>query len=88
MVIKNKENTMIKANRGSIELEGTFHQLLAELITVVQAMQVKMDEESKLQELFKHKSIIELVSESMEIHKQIKLSNLCPEDFLKTLSKK
>lgn len=79
---------MIKANRGSVKLEGTFHQLLAELTTVVQAIQFKMDEESKLQELFKHKSIIELVSETMEIHKHMKDSRLCPEDFLKTLSKK
>ena len=79
---------MIKANRGSVELEGTFHQLLAELITVVRSMQVKMDEESKLQELFKHKSIIELVSETMEIHKQMKDIRSGLEDFLKTLPKK
>ena len=79
---------MIQTDRGSVELEGTFHQLLAELTVVVQVMQSKMDKEPKLQELFKHKSIIELVSETMEIHKQIKLSNLCTEDFLKTLSKK
>ena len=79
---------MIKANRGSVKLEGTFHQLLAELTTVVQEIQVKMDEESKLQELYKYKSIIELVSETMEIHKQMKTSGLSPEDFLKTLSKK
>ena len=79
---------MIKANRGSVKLEGTFHQLLAELTTVVQSMQVKMDEEPKIQELFKHKSLIELVSETMEIHKQMKTSGLSPEDFLKTLSKK
>ena len=79
---------MIQADRDSVELEGTFHQLLTELTIIVQVMQNKMDKESKLQELFKHKSIIELVSETMEIHKQIKLSNLCPEDFLKTLSKK
>ena len=79
---------MIKVNMGSVKLEGTFHQLLAELTTVVQEIQVKMDEESKLQELYKHKSIIELVSETMEIHKQMKTSGLSPEDFLKTLSKK
>ena len=79
---------MIKANRGSVELEGTFHQLLAELITVVKSMQDKMDEESKLQELFKHKSIIELVSETMEIHKQMKDIRSGLEDFLKTLPKK
>lgn len=79
---------MIKVNSGSVELEGTFQQLLAELATVVQSMQVKMDEEPKIQELFKHKSIIELVSETMEIHKQMKTSGLSPEDFLKTLSKK
>ena len=79
---------MIKANRGSVKLEGTFHQLLAELTTVAQEIQVKMDEESKLQELYKHKSIIELVSETMEIHKQMKTSGLSPEEFLKTLSKK
>ena len=78
---------MIKANRGSVKLEGTFHQLLAELTTVVQAIQVKMDEESKLQELFKHKSIIELVSETMEIHKQMKDIQSGLEDFLKTLPK-
>lgn len=79
---------MIKANRGSVKLEGTFHQLLAELTTVVQAIQVKMDEEPKLQELFKHKSVIELLNETMEIHKQMKTSGLSPEDFLKTLPKK
>lgn len=79
---------MIKADRGSVELEGTFQQLLAELITVVQSMQVKMDEEPEIQELFKHKSLIELVSETIEIHKQMKTSGLSPEDFLKTLSKK
>ena len=79
---------MIKANRGSVELEGTFHQLLAELATVVRSMQIKMDEEPKLQELFKHKSVIELVSETIEIHKQMKTSGLSPEDFLKTLHKK
>ena len=79
---------MIKANKGSVELEGTFHQLLAELITVVRSMQVKMDEESKLQELFKHKSIIELVSETMEIHKQMKDIRSGLQDFLKTLPKK
>ena len=79
---------MIKADRGSVKLEGTFDQLLAELTTVFEAIQVKMDEESKLQELYKHKSIIELVSETMEIHKQMKTSGLSPEDFLKTLSKK
>ena len=79
---------MIKANKGNVELEGTFHQLLAELITVVKSIQVKMDEEPKLQELFKHRSVIELVSETMEIHKQMKTSGLSPEDFLKTLSKK
>lgn len=79
---------MIKANKGSVEIEGTFHQLLAELITVVKSIQVKMDEEPKLQELFKHRSVIELVSETMEIHKQMKTSGLSPEDFLKTLSKK
>ena len=79
---------MIKANSGSVELEGTFHQLLAELLIVVQEIQVKMGEESNIQELFKHKSIIELVSETMEIHKQMKTSGLSPEDFLKTLSKK
>lgn len=79
---------MIKANSGSVKLEGTFRQLLAELTTVVQAIQAKMDEEPKIQELFKHKSIIELLSETMEIYKQIKTSGLSPEDFLKTLSKK
>ena len=79
---------MIKADRGSVELEGTFHQLLAELTTVVRSMQIKIDEEPELQELFKHKSIIELVSEAMEFHKQMKDSRLSPEDFLKTLSKK
>lgn len=79
---------MIKVNSGSVELEGTFQQLLAELITVVQSMQVKMDEEPEIQELFKHKSLIELVSETIEIHKQMKTSGLSPEDFLKTLSKK
>ena len=79
---------MIKANKGSVELEGTFHQLLAELTTVVMSIQDKMDEEPKLQELFKHKSVIELVSKTMEIHKQMKDSPLCTEDFLKTLSKK
>lgn len=79
---------MIKANRGSVELEGTFHQLLAELATVAKAIQAKMDEESKLQELFKHKSVMELLNETMEIHKQMKTSGLSPEDFLKTLSKK
>ena len=79
---------MIKVNKGNVELEGTFHQLLAELITVVKSIQVKMDEEPKLQELFKHRSVIELVSETMEIHKQMQTSGLSPEDFLKTLSKK
>lgn len=79
---------MIKADRGSVEIEGTFQQLLAELITVVQSMQVKMDEEPEIQELFKHKSLIELVSETIEIHQQMKTSGLSPEDFLKTLSKK
>ena len=79
---------MIKANRGSVELEGTFYQLLSELTTVVMSIQGKMDEEPKIQELFKHNSIIELVSETMEIHKQMKTSGLSPEDFLKTLSKK
>jgi phage-related minor tail protein len=79
---------MIKANRGSAELEGTFHQLLAELVTVVQALQAKMDEESKIQELFKHKSVMELLNETMEIYKQMKTSGLSSEDFLKTLSKK
>lgn len=79
---------MIKADRGSIELKGTFHQLLAELTTVAQEIQAKMDEEPELQELFKHRSVIELVSKTMEIHKQMKDSLVCPEDFLKTLSKK
>ena len=79
---------MIKVNKGSVELEGTFHQLLAELTTVIRSMQIKMDEEPKLQELFKHKSVIELVSEAIEIHKQMKTSGLSPEDFLKTLPKK
>ena len=79
---------MIKANRGSVELEGTFHQLLAELTTVVRSMQVKMDEEPKLQELFEHKSIIELVSETIEIHKQMKDIRSGLQDFLKTLPKK
>lgn len=79
---------MIKANKGSVNLEGTFHQLLAELATAVQAIQAKMDEEPKIQELFKHNSVIELLSETMEIHKQMKTSGLSPEDFLKTLSKK
>ena len=79
---------MIKADKGSVELEGTFYQLLTELITVVQALQVKMDKDSKLQELYKHKSIMELVSKTMEIHKKMKASGLSPEDFLKTLSKK
>lgn len=79
---------MIKADRGSVELEGTFQQLLAELITVVRELQAKMDEEPEIQELFKHKSLIELVSETIEIHKQMKTSGLSPEDFLKTLSKK
>lgn len=79
---------MIKADRGSIELKGTFHQLLAELTTVVQEVQARMDEEPELQELLKHRSVIELVSKTMEIHKQMKDSLVCPEDFLKTLSKK
>ena len=79
---------MIKADKGSVEIEGTFHQLLAELATIVQAIQVKMDEESKIQELFKHKSVMELLNETMEIHKQMKTSGLSAEDFLKTLSKK
>ena len=79
---------MIKADRGSVELEGTFHQLLAELTTAVMTIQVKMDEEPKLQELFKHKSVIELLNETMELHKQMKTSGLSPENFLKTVSKK
>ena len=79
---------MIKAGKGSVEIEGTFQQLLAELITVVRELQAKMDEEPEIQELFKHKSLIELVSETMEIYKQMKTSGLSPEDFLKTLSKK
>ena len=78
---------MIKANRGSVELEGTFHQLLAELTTVVRSIQIKMDEEPRLQELFKHKSVIELVSETMEIHKQMKDIRSGLQDFLKTLPK-
>ena len=79
---------MIKANKGSVELEGTFHQLLAELTTVVRSMQIKMDEVSQLQELFKHKSVIELVSETIEIHKQMKDIRSGLQDFLKTLPKK
>lgn len=79
---------MIKADRCGVELEGTFHQLLVEVTRVVQEIQDKMDEEPKLQKLFKHKSVIELVSETMEIYKQMKTSGLSPEDFLKTLSKK
>lgn len=79
---------MIKSNRGSVELEGTFHQLLAELTSVVRSMQGKMDEEPKLQEIFKHKSIIELVSEAIEIHKQMKDIRSGLQDFLKTLPKK
>ena len=79
---------MIKADKSSVELEGTFHQLLIEVTRVVQAIQGKMDEEPKLQELFKHKSVIELVSETMEIYKQMITSGLSAEDFLKTLSKK
>ena len=79
---------MIKADKGSVELEGTFYRLLTELITVVQALQVKMDKDSKLQELYKHKSIMELVSKTMEIYKKMKASGLSQEDFLKTLSKK
>lgn len=79
---------MIKANKGSVELEGTFHQLLAELITVIRSIQGKMDEEPKLQELFEHKSVIELVSEAMEIHKQMKDIRSGLQDFLKTLPKK
>ena len=78
---------MIQADIGSIKIKGTFHQLMVELTRVVQEIQAKMDEDPKLQELFKHKSVIELVSEMMEIHKQMKDSLLCPEDFLKTLSK-
>ena len=79
---------MIKADSGSVKLEGTFHQLVAELATVVQSIQAKMDEEPKIQELFKHNSVIELLSEIMEINKQMKTSGLSPEDFFKTLSKK
>ena len=79
---------MIKADRCGVELEGTFLQLLVEVTRVVQEIQGKMDEEPKLQKLFKHKSVIELVSETMEIYKQMKTSGLSPEDFLKTLSKK
>ena len=79
---------MIKADKSSVELEGTFHQLLVEVTRVVQEMQGKMDEEPKLQELFKHRSVIELVSKTMEIYKQMRTSGLSPEDFLKTLSKK
>lgn len=79
---------MIKADKNSIELKGTFHQLLVELTRVVQELQAKMDEEPELQEAFKHRSVIELVNKTMEIHKQMKDSLLCPEDFLKTLSKK
>ena len=78
---------MIKANRGSVELEGTFHQLLAELTTVVRSMQIKMDEEPRSQELFKHKSVIELVSETLEIHKQMKDIRSGLQNFLKTLPK-
>ena len=79
---------MIKADKSSVELEGTFHQLLVEVTRVVQALQAKIDEESKLQELFKHKSVIELLNETMEIYKQMKTSGLSAEDFLKTLPKK
>lgn len=79
---------MIKADKSSVELEGTFHQLLIEVTRVVQEIQGKMDEEPKLQELFKHKSVIELVSETMELYKQMRTSGLSAEDFLKTLSKK
>ena len=79
---------MIKADKSSVELKGTFHQLLVEVTRVVQEMQGKMDEEPKLQELFKHKSVIELLNETMELHKQIKTSGLSPENFLKTVSKK
>lgn len=79
---------MIKANRSSVELKGTFRQLMVELTRVVQEMQVKMNEEPELQEAFKHRSVVELVSEMVEIHKQMKDSLLCPEEFLKTLSKK
>lgn len=79
---------MIKADKISVELEGTFHQLLIEVTRVVQEIQGKMDEEPKLQELFKHKSVIELVSETMEIYKQMKTSGLSPENFLKTVPKK
>ena len=79
---------MIKADKGSLKLEGTFHQLLAELTTVVRELQGKMDEEPKLQELFKHKSVIELLNETMEIHKQMKDIRSGLEDFLKSLPKK
>ena len=79
---------MIKVDKSSVALEGTFHQLLVEVTRAVQEIQGKMDEEPKIQELFKHKSVIELVSETMEIYKQMKTSGLRAEDFLKTLSKK
>ena len=79
---------MIKADKSSVELKGTFHQLLIEVTRVVQEIQGKTDEEPKLQELFKHKSVIELLNETMELHKQMKTSGLSPENFLKTVSKK
>ena len=79
---------MIKADKSSVALEGTFHQLLVEVTRAVQEIQGKMDEEPKLQELFKHKSVIELLNEAMELHKQMKTGGLSPENFLKTVSKK
>jgi hypothetical protein len=78
---------MIKAHRGDITLEGTFHQLLAELSTIVIAMEESLEKDTKLKELFKNKSVLELITETSNMRKQMKTSGLSPEDFLNTLPK-
>lgn len=79
---------MIKVDRGNITLEGTFHQLLAELSTVVSVMEDSLEKDTKSKEIFKNKSVLELITETSNMHRQMKTNGLSPEDFLKTLSKK
>lgn len=79
---------MVKSDQGSIEINGSFHQILAEVTTVVGILQKKLDNDPMLQGLFKHKSIIEVMDQTLETQKKLQEQGISAEEYVKRNFKK
>lgn len=79
---------MITVNKDTVELKGTFMVLLAELQSVVKAMDNIMVDNPQLNMVFQDKSVLEIITEIADVRKKIDASGLTTEEYLAKLKKK